>query len=112
MTKLKSVPTSHKQPLSATWLVTAIVFLVSTLLAFQPALANTPCSGRKGGIDHCQGDTLPRGSVSASKKSCQATMGAVGLLGFEAEEMQPSLAGERSCGVATTVPDHGEGGIA
>lgn len=96
---MKSVPTSHKQSLSAKWLVTATVFLVSTLLAFQPALANTPCSGRKGGIDRSQGDTFicRDGSVSASKNSCQATMRAVGLLGTEAEEMHPSLTAECSC---------------
>jgi hypothetical protein len=33
---------------------------------------NTPCSGKKGGISHCQGDRFVcnDGTVSASKKDC------------------------------------------
>ncbi len=36
--------------------------------------ANTPCSGSKGGIDHCDGRKFicVDGSVSASKKICPA----------------------------------------
>lgn len=36
--------------------------------------ANTPCSGKKGGIDHCDGRKFicVDGSVSASKKICPA----------------------------------------
>jgi len=47
------------------------------LLATPAEGANKPCSGRKGGIAHCQGDTFVcnDGSVSASRKSCQAYMG-------------------------------------
>ncbi|WP_376713299.1 hypothetical protein [Pseudomonas canadensis] len=39
--------------------------------------ANTPCSGRKGGIVGCDGDIFlcNDGSISASKKSCQAYIG-------------------------------------
>ena len=46
------------------------------LLACIPLLAaNTPCSGRKGGISHCDGATFVcnDGSISASKKICSAT---------------------------------------
>lgn len=46
------------------------------LLACLPALAaNTPCSGRKGGVSHCDGETFVcnDGSISASKKICSAT---------------------------------------
>ena len=65
----------------------------------QVAHANSPCSGRKGGIDHCQGETFicRDGSVSASKKSCEATMVTAGILGSDDEEMQPTLSGECSC---------------
>ncbi|EJZ22167.1 hypothetical protein RCCGEPOP_06236 [Rhizobium sp. Pop5] len=72
--------------------------LVSNVPTNQPVSANTPCSGRKGGIEHCQGSSFicRDGSVNASKKSCEATMGAVGLLG-SAEEMQPAISGECSC---------------
>jgi len=73
--------------------------LLATVMAVQPSQANTPCSGRKGGIDHCQGATFVcrDGSVSASKKSCEATIGAAGLLSSDGDEMQPSLSGECSC---------------
>ncbi|MEN2398129.1 hypothetical protein [Pseudomonas halotolerans] len=39
--------------------------------------ANKPCSGRKGGIAGCDGDTFlcNDGSISASKKSCSAELG-------------------------------------
>jgi hypothetical protein len=61
---------------------------------------NTPCSGRKGGIAGCQGDTFicNDGSVSASKRSCSAyTGGAVGLLGGAGSQMAPTVSGECSC---------------
>ncbi|MGR9249954.1 YdcA family protein [Rhizobium leguminosarum] len=78
---------------------TSLIALLVAIFAIQPVMANTPCSGRKGGIDHCQGSTFicRDGSVSASKKSCEATMGAVGLLGPGVEEMQPNLSGDCSC---------------
>ena len=39
--------------------------------------ANTPCSGRKGGIAGCDGDLFlcNDGSISGSKKSCSAYVG-------------------------------------
>lgn len=39
--------------------------------------ANTPCSGKKGGIDRCDGDLFlcNDGSISGSKKSCAAMFG-------------------------------------
>jgi hypothetical protein len=48
------------------------------------------------GIDHCRGNTFicRQGSVSASKRACQAAMCAVWLLGSDGEEMQPSVTGE------------------
>jgi hypothetical protein len=74
------------------------LFLLASI-AVQVSHANTPCSGRKGGIDHCQGETFicRDGSVSASKKSCEATMGAAGLLSSDADNMQPTASGECPC---------------
>lgn len=59
--------------------------------------ANTPCSGKKGGVSHCQGRTFicNDGSVSASKKNCAAEMGAAGLL--STPEMAPVIGDECSC---------------
>ncbi|WP_413711666.1 hypothetical protein [Rhizobium sp. Rhizsp82] len=73
------------------------IILVSIMAA---KATNTPCSGAKGGISGCQGETFicNDGSVSASKKSCSAYMeGAVGLLGSPAPEMTPTVSGDCSC---------------
>ncbi|QPC95109.1 hypothetical protein GA829_13355 [Mesorhizobium sp. INR15] len=75
--------------------------LLGPHLAFA---TNTPCSGHKGGISHCQGSTFicNDGSVSASKKNCSAEMGgspgqALGLIGGGSSEMSPAN-GESECG--------------
>ena len=49
--------------------ITVLLLVSAPLLA-----ANTPCSGRKGGISHCDGATFVcnDGSISASKKICSA----------------------------------------
>jgi hypothetical protein len=68
------------------------------LLTHPAAAANTPCSGRKGGISHCQGSTFicNDGSVSGSKRNCSAEFGggasseALGLLGTGDAEMAPT----------------------
>jgi hypothetical protein len=48
----------------------ALSLLLFTLTA---TAANTPCSGRKGGISHCYGEKFlcRDGSMSQSKKNCQ-----------------------------------------
>jgi hypothetical protein len=78
--------------------------LLSAVLVLCCALAakaeNTPCSGRKGGIAACQGETFicNDGSVSGSKRSCSAYMGAAsGLLGSPGTQMTPALSSECSC---------------
>lgn len=61
---------------------------------------NTPCSGGKGGIAGCRGETFicNDGSVSGSKKSCSAYMGAAaGLLNTPELQMSPSVGSECSC---------------
>uniref|UniRef100_UPI003F493764 YdcA family protein n=1 Tax=Ensifer adhaerens TaxID=106592 RepID=UPI003F493764 len=72
-----------------------------TLVSVPPSAyaANEPCSGRKGGISNCQGDTFicNDGSVSGSKKSCVAYMGAVGLLNGSGAGMVPVPDGACAC---------------
>lgn len=56
------------------------MFAAAVLLSFSMgnvSAQNTPCSGRKGGISHCEGDTFVcnDGSASASKRSCPSYMG-------------------------------------
>ena len=56
----------------------AFTLVMLPCLAMPPAMArNYPCSGAKGGISHCQGETFicNDGSVSGSKKHCSATHG-------------------------------------
>lgn len=48
-------------------------FACTSLMLSSTALArNTPCSGKKGGVSHCQGTKFvcKDGSISKSKKSC------------------------------------------
>lgn len=81
-------------------LITALLGSMCILLApAQPSSAsNYPCSGRKGGVSHCQGRTFicNDGSVSASKRNCSAEQGgsasqALGLMGgAEDAEMAPA----------------------
>ncbi|MFG6207509.1 YdcA family protein [Pseudomonas retamae] len=57
------------------WMLMTGLLLV---LFGAPALAaNTPCSGKKGGINRCDGDLFlcNDGSISGSKKSCAAMFG-------------------------------------
>lgn len=70
-------------PMFLPMLVVMLSVVSSTALA-----ANTPCSGKKGGIDRCDGELFlcNDGSISASKKSCSAMFG-----GREAARPQPLL---------------------
>lgn len=74
-----------------------IALAVALGVSTRAEATNTPCSGHKGGIDHCQGSTFifNDGSVSASRKSCQAYMGGAALLGSTPPEMEP--AGSSDC---------------
>lgn len=53
------------------------VALVMLLGSSTALAANTPCSGRKGGIAGCDGELFlcNDGSISGSKKSCSAYLG-------------------------------------
>lgn len=76
--------------------ILAVLLILAPLSAHG---ANTPCSGRKGGVDRCQGETFicKDGSVSASKKSCSANMGGAGLMSSPSQEMMPALSADCSC---------------
>ncbi|WP_082477249.1 hypothetical protein [Rhizobium sp. Leaf371] len=73
-------PASFRTILSASAWTIVLVCLVAGPAS---AAGNTPCSGRKGGIDHCQGERFicRDGSISASETSCAATHRPLGLLG-------------------------------
>lgn len=53
--------------------LTALAIALALIVGVAPALAaNTPCSGKKGGISHCQNGKFvcKDGSISQSKKVC------------------------------------------
>jgi LDH2 family malate/lactate/ureidoglycolate dehydrogenase len=77
--------------------LTVIVLVLSGAIA-GTASANEPCSGRKGGIANCLGDTFicNDGSVSGSKRACRAYMGMVGLIDAEGD-MAPSAGETCTC---------------
>lgn len=56
-----------------------LALLFVALGVTQPSLANTPCSGAKGGIARCDGPIFVcnDGSISGSKKNCSASYGGV-----------------------------------
>lgn len=84
------------------WISVILAFTVLVAVSGNTAeAANEPCSGKKGGIAGCRGETFicNDGSVSASKKSCSAYAGGgLGLLGGAAPDMSPASNGECSCG--------------
>lgn len=77
------------------------VILIASPWGIGAQAANTPCSGKKGGIAECRGETFVcnDGSVSASKRSCSAYMGgAVGMLGNTSQNnMSPAASSDCSC---------------
>ena len=78
----------------------AIALAITVFIAVDIQAANTPCSGRKGGIAGCQGDTFicNDGSVSGSTRSCKAYMGgAFGVMGGAGSNMSPAIGSECSC---------------
>jgi hypothetical protein len=80
--------------------VVAAVTVLTALSDIRAEAANAPCSGMKGGIAGCRGETFlcDDGSVSASKRSCTAYAGGgVGLLGGGTSNMAPASNGECPC---------------
>lgn len=53
------------------------LILLSALCVFAASASaqNTPCSGKKGGVNHCAGSAFVcnNGTVSKSKKSCDGS---------------------------------------
>lgn len=72
------------------------------LSSLEAIAANTPCSGRKGGIAGCDGDLFlcNDGSISGSKKSCTAYMG-VGRAPVVAPQQRLQSNGACACGTST-----------
>ncbi|WP_257229324.1 hypothetical protein [Pseudomonas sp. BMW13] len=72
------------------------------LTALEAVAANTPCSGRKGGIAGCDGDLFlcNDGSISGSKKSCSAYMG-MGRAPAAVPQQLLNSSGECTCGTST-----------
>lgn len=74
---------------------TAFAFLASAFIVASASAANTPCSGKKGGISHCQGRTFVcnDGSVSGSKRNCERDFGrgsSLGLFDNQSSDMRPA----------------------
>ncbi len=61
--------------------------------------ANTPCSGKKGGISHCAGPTFicNDGSVSASKRICSATGNDLRALSLKKTDEEESTGSACTC---------------
>jgi hypothetical protein len=74
----------------------ALTFILAPAIG---SAANYPCSGSKGGVDHCQGSTFVcnDGSVSASKKDCEVYEGGAALLGSTPADMSPTASQSCSC---------------
>ena len=55
----------------------ALVFVLSLAIPSITFAQNTPCSGKKGGISHCDGSSFVcnDGSYSKSKKDCSSVFG-------------------------------------
>lgn len=80
--------------------ITVAALAVVILYAATAYGANTPCSGSKGGIAGCRGETFVcnDGSVSGSRRSCSAyTGGAMGLVGGGSSNMTQADDGQCSC---------------
>ncbi|WJN58875.1 hypothetical protein [Pseudomonas sp. SO81] len=78
-----------------------IIAAVLGLASLQVIAANTPCSGRKGGIAGCDGDLFlcNDGSISGSKKSCSAYVGSSAPTAAPQQLLQDN--GECTCGTNT-----------
>lgn len=72
------------------------MLLLGLMLATASYAANTPCSGKKGGVARCVGGkhVCNDGSISASKKVC--TLGGATSSG-RAAQFAPSASGECAC---------------
>lgn len=76
----------------------ARLLVLFALTMAMGALANTPCSGAKGGVHHCANGRFVcnDGSVSASKRVCSGGEGAA-----SAQHLTPPPAASGSCPCST-----------
>ncbi|MDH0142824.1 MULTISPECIES: hypothetical protein [Pseudomonadaceae] len=82
-----------------------LCLVIAAALGFsslEAIAANTPCSGRKGGIAGCDGDLFLciDGSISGSKKSCSAYMG-TGRAPATTPQQLLQNSSECTCGTST-----------
>jgi hypothetical protein len=70
-------PTTRKKDFAVPSRFVQLALLLIALGFAQPSLANTPCSGAKGGVARCDGPLFVcnDGSISGSKKNCAASYG-------------------------------------
>ena len=73
----------------------AAFFIALACLSGSADAQNRPCSGKKGGISHCEGDVFvcKDGSASASKRSCPAYLGGSNRVTPAPKESSGSSAG-------------------
>lgn len=77
-----------------------ILLLLAACFATTVYASNYPCSGSKGGVDHCLGEKFlcRDGSISASKRICSGSGAAEPSAGAAApKSLAPSSNGECSC---------------
>ncbi|OKQ84249.1 YdcA family protein [Pseudomonas aeruginosa] len=82
-------------------LFASIALFLLSVCALPALAANSPCSGKKGGIAGCDGDIFlcNDGSISASKRSCAAYFGnAGGRTGQPAVQRLQGTTQGRACG--------------
>ena len=96
---MNSFPSQLRQAPFGLCLFIAVALGLSSL---DVNAANTPCSGRKGGISGCDGDFFlcNDGSISGSKKSCTAYMG-LGRVPVASPQKLLQTSGECACGTST-----------
>lgn len=80
-------------------LLSLLLVLLSLGLPSTALAANTPCSGSKGGISHCEGETFfcKDGSASGSKKSCPAVFGGTSSRPAQILRAQPEAMETQAC---------------
>ncbi|HHZ8330796.1 hypothetical protein [Pseudomonas aeruginosa] len=83
----------------------SLCLVIGAALGFfslEAIAANTPCSGRKGGVAGCDGDLFlcNDGSISGSKKSCSAYIG-TGRAPAVAPQQFLQNSSECTCGTST-----------
>lgn len=82
------------------------MLVVAFLACASAQAANKPCSGKKGGVSHCDGATFVcnDGSISASKRDCRAYLPGNSAASFTSTRGAPrktAAQGACPCGTST-----------